>query len=559
MEQSCPLEAQPPEILEQILEYVDRSDLLALSLASPSVVASVVIPRHLPGCCLDIQNISLLQKLSISPLRFRISSLEFVSERDSARIHIYGDSALSLPDTQVVEIPESKEMPFSDPAVDRLLREMKNLRSFHWNVAGIQPSEGVFTALQSATSILESFRVHSFRLYGHNDVPDNWFLRDSPLWRFSNLTTFSFAVSSLTSFYHTTEYIKQLVGMLQRCPMLQDLELMLAHDRPSNLDAIFQGRWPHLKRFFLGGCGTRSSSAAVLFSSKIDVQSFFEQYPNIEVLYLNISREDANVAPYYVSPADANNLSAYSFGIESLPSLQNLYVAVNVFTMVSPVAIIPRLKHLRKVEIAPMYLPLFRQLSLGFPQLTSIWMFLNPTITIPAIKSFFACVPQVEKLHMDGGVPEPWVPIVRMPHQFYHEIEPLATGLSRGATTAGPFGVVTDDPLGAVLDTLSVLPRLTHLSNFVVFHARENFDDLADPIVRQLAANLPQLKYLEISVSTGHDDTAVPSERGLRTDWTWIEISRDGSGDFTGWNAADPETENLHYHSWGALEWCVGI
>lgn len=110
-----------------------------------------------------------------------------------------------------------------------------------------------------------------------------------------------------------------------------------------------------------------------------------------------------------------------------------------------------------------------------------------------------------------------------------------------------------------MLDTLSVLPRLTHLSNFVVFHARENFDDLADPIVRQLAATLPQLKYLEISVSTGHDDTAVPSERGLRTDWTWIEISRDGSGDFTGWNAADPETENLHYHSWGALEWCVGI
>ncbi|KAJ7102882.1 hypothetical protein C8R44DRAFT_945695 [Mycena epipterygia] len=120
--------------------------------------------------CLDIQNISLLQKLSISPLRFRISSLEFVSECDSARIHIYGDSALSLPDTQVVEIPESKEMPFSDPAVERLLLEMKNLRSFHWNVAGIQPSEGGFTVLQSATSILKSFRVHSFRLYGHNDV-----------------------------------------------------------------------------------------------------------------------------------------------------------------------------------------------------------------------------------------------------------------------------------------------------------------------------------------------------------------------------------------------------
>lgn len=212
---------------------------------------------------------------------------------------------------------------------------------------------------------------------------------------------------------------------------------MLAHDRPSNLDTIFQGRWPRLKRFFLGGSGTRSSSAAVLFSSKIDVQSFFELHPNIEVLYLNISREGANVAP-----ADANSLSAHSFGIDSLPNLQHLYVAVNVFTMVSPQAIMPILKHLRKVEIAPMYLPLFRQLSLGLPQLTSIFMFLNPTITIPAIKSFFACVPQVEKLHMDGGVPEPWVPIVRMPHQFYHDIEPLTTGLSRGASTAGPFGVV---------------------------------------------------------------------------------------------------------------------
>lgn len=180
MKQLCPFEAQPPEILEQILENVDRPDLLALSLASP-VVASVVIPRHLPGYCLDIQNISLLQKLCISPLRLRISSLEFVSQRDSARIHIYGDSALSLPGTQVVEIPESKEMPVSDPAVERLIFEMKNLRSFHWNVAGIQPSEGVFAALQSATSILESLKVHSLRLYGHNDVPDKWFLRDSPV------------------------------------------------------------------------------------------------------------------------------------------------------------------------------------------------------------------------------------------------------------------------------------------------------------------------------------------------------------------------------------------
>jgi hypothetical protein len=168
-------ESQPVEIIDHILEHIpDQSDLVALSFASP-VIARVVIPRHLPVCCFDIQNLPLLHKLSSSPLRLQILSLELVSRADTARIHLYGQPVASLPDTNVVENADI------DQIIPALLREMTNLRGFHWNVAGIPPSAEIFAALQSSAPSLECVRIHSLRPYGHNDVPDQWFLRNSPV------------------------------------------------------------------------------------------------------------------------------------------------------------------------------------------------------------------------------------------------------------------------------------------------------------------------------------------------------------------------------------------
>jgi hypothetical protein len=235
------------------------------------------------------------------------------------------------------------------------------------------------------------------------------------------LTSFSFAVSSLTSFYHTKEYIRELVAMLQRCIKLQDLELMLAHDIPSDLQPLFQGRWPLLKKFLLGGSGRRSSSVRIPLSSKVDVQSFFDAHPTIEVLYLNVHLEN-----WPKRPVDVNGLTAASYGIDSLPNLEFLHVAQNVFSLISPATIMPKLKHIRLVEIEPVQLPFFRELGPGLVNLTSIWMVLHSSITISDIKPFFACIPQVKSLFMRGNPPEPWVPIVRMPPDFYREAVPMS-------------------------------------------------------------------------------------------------------------------------------------
>ncbi|KAJ7472020.1 hypothetical protein FB451DRAFT_1471104 [Mycena latifolia] len=551
---SCSLEAQPVEILDQILGHVPNpSDLLALSFAS-TIVANVIVPRHLPSCCVDIQNISLLQKLLASPLRFQIFSLELVSRADVARINLYGNPVgLSLPGTEIAEITDPTGGPHQ--AVTLLLREIQNMRSFHWNVAGIPPSVDIFTALQSSAAALESVRIHSLRQYGHNDVVDKWFMQDSPLWRFSNLTSFSFAVSSLTSFYHAGQYIRQLVEMLGRFPLLEELELLLANDQPSDLRAIFLGRWPQLKKLSLGGPEI-ASSAAIPLSAKSDVQNFFAAHPLLEHLYLSINIRSGTRPVSY--PWHEAKFPAASFGIVSLPNLQLLHVPQNIFAVISPEALMPKLKHIRWVEAERSYLPVFRQLALGFPNLTSIWLALHQSLALPDVKSYLSCLPSLEKLYVSNGAPDPWVPIVRMPDAFYlHPARDRRCRLARGAMVGD---VDVPNPLASVLDALSVLPRLTHLPNFIMFHAHNGLDALVDPVVSQLAATLPRLAFLEIIITTicAENDTASDL---LREGATWLAIERDEwSGAYIGWNIVQDEDRallDLDFVGWGGLKWIL--
>ncbi|KAJ6632394.1 hypothetical protein B0H10DRAFT_13836 [Mycena sp. CBHHK59/15] len=304
---------------------------------------------------------------------------------------------------------------------------MKKLRGFHWNAAYIQPSDDIWTALQALPDGLESLKVHSVRPRGENDVPDKWFLSESPLWKFSNLTSFSFAVSSLTSSYHAKRYISQLADMLNRCPMLMQLELMLVHDQPSDLLAVFQGRWPHLTKFCLGGPQS-VSSASIPLASKFEVQNFFEAHSSITTLYLSINLASPDSVP---DPFDVEKLRAGSFGIYSLPSLQLLHVPRNIFSAISPTIVMPELRHLRVVEASPSYIPTFTQLAQGAPNLTSIGLRLDVAITMPEIKAFLATIPGLERLYFYGGAPHPWVPVVPVPHAFYHDPlfkKPLAWG-----------------------------------------------------------------------------------------------------------------------------------
>ncbi|KAJ7841839.1 hypothetical protein B0H13DRAFT_2414330 [Mycena leptocephala] len=519
-------ESQPVEIIDHILEHIpDQSDLVALSFASP-VIARVVIPRHLP-----------------SPLRLQILSLELVSQADTARIHLYGQPVASLPDTNVVENADI------DQIIPALLREMTNLRGFHWNVAGIPPSAEIFAALQSSAPSLECVRIHSLRPYGHNDVPDQWFLRNSPLWKLSNLTCFSYAVSSLTNFYNKGPYVEQLLAMLIHCPMLEELELLLAHDQPTDLRTLFHGRWPRLKSLFLG-VQRHCTLCRPPPSSKPDVQAFFAAHPALECLYVSINVLKGTRPLSY--PWDNNNSPAASFSIGSLPNLKTLHVPQNILTLVDPDACMPQLQHLRCVEAEPSCLPGFRELTQSAPNITSIWLGLFRKLTLPGVKSYFECLPHLEKLYLLTGPRPPY---------YVNPLRDWNRPMARGTRVVydGPTRTVPD-PLADVLDALSVLTRLTHLANFIMFHADEGLDALVDPVVRQLAATLPRLAFVEVlitSICPPAGDTGDVLKEGT----SWLAIQRDVvSGVCIGWDVvADAEKDGLEldHRSWGGLKWLV--
>ncbi|KAJ6543966.1 hypothetical protein B0H19DRAFT_1380337 [Mycena capillaripes] len=455
-------------------------------------------------------------------------------------------------------------------------------QSFHWNVGGIAPPAAIFPVLQSSAPALECVKIHSFRPSGNNDVQDKWYLRDSPLWKLSNLTSFSFAVSCLTSFYNTKLYVPELLDMLARCPRLEELELLLACDlRATSLDALFQRRWPRLKSFLLGGPERTYAVSVSLDSSTTDVQAFFAAHSTLERLYLSIV-------------AEPGVRDRPSFSIDCvLPNLKLLHVHRSIFTMIAPAVRMPHLKHLRGVVASTSSLPLFHELTLGAPHITSIWLTLHNSLTLPAFKSFLECLPQLEKLYISNGPPNPWVPIVTMPDAFYqaHRVQhrrPLPNGAQithnhprrlmnvqfgphsnlPSWTINVPFTmstpvVVIDDPLGDALNALRAVPRLTHLPNFVIFHAygNESLDALVDPVVRRFAAELPRLAFLEVIITTL--GLCPPTDTGdvLKEGRTWLAIQRDASnGVCIGWNVladADRDGLELDYKSWGALKWLL--
>lgn len=116
------------------------------------------------------------------------------------------------------------------------------------------------------------------------------------------------------------------------------------------------------------------------------------------------------------------------------------------------------------------------------------------------------------------------------------------------------------EPLAEVIDTLSVLPRLTHLSNFIIFHGDEGLDALADPVVQQLAAALPHLTFLEVIITTVCAPTGDAGDV-LMEGRTWLAIQRDAaSGVCIGWNVisdADKDGLELDHMSGGSLKWLL--
>ncbi|KAJ7640283.1 hypothetical protein DFH06DRAFT_625796 [Mycena polygramma] len=565
-------ETQPVELLEHIFEHVsDQSDLLALSFAS-TILARVVIPRYLPVCCVDVRNIPLLRKLSLSPLRHEIHSLEIVSGADIAKILLYRtrrNPTLSLPDTEVIDnadvdatlpvfLRQMNSLPNThvvenadvDGTIPALLREMTGLRAFHWNVTGIPPSTDTLAALYSRALPLECVKIHSLRPTGHNDVPDGWFLRDSPLWKLSNLTSFSYAVSSLTSTYNAALYVSQLLQMLAGCPMLEELELLLAHDRSSDMRGLFQGRWPQLKSLIVGG--PEGFSVTVPLDSKFAVQSFFSAHPALKRLYLSINQKTPLARLWDDSPSPDE-----SFAITSLLSLRLLHIPHDVFATIASTAYMPNLEHFRCFEAELSYLPRFRELTQHAPNITSIWFRLHRDLTLPGFKSFLACFPRLTKLYINNGPPSPWAPIVPMNDAYYDHGPYGMRDLVRGASVA--FDGPTQDPLTEACDALSILPCLTHLPRFVVIHAHEALDAVVDPVVRRFAAVLPRLTYLEV-VITGVLSSPVITQDVLVQGSNWLALRRDAAGVCAGWTViADVETEaqrlELDYMSWGGLNW----
>jgi hypothetical protein len=204
------------------------------------------------------------------------------------------------------------------------------------------------------------------------------------------------------------------------------------------------------------------------------------------------------------------------------------------------------------------------------------------------VKSYFECLPHLEKLYLLTGPPDPWVPIVLMPQPYYVNplrdwnrplargtrvvydgptrtvrIPPQSPGMEYADTHFFPFLFLfpqVPDPLADVLDALSVLTRLTHLANFIMFHADEGLDALVDPVVRQLAAVLPRLAFVEVlitSICPPAGDTGDVLKEGT----SWLAIQRDVvSGVCIGWDVvADAEKDGLEldHRSWGGLKWLV--
>ncbi|KAJ7640284.1 hypothetical protein DFH06DRAFT_1215660 [Mycena polygramma] len=329
--------------------------------------------------------------------------------------------------------------------------------------------------------------------------------------------------------YNSVLYIPQLLQMIRGCAMLEELELLLAHDdRSSDLRGLFQGRWPQLRSLLIGG-PEKSYSVTVPASSKADVQAFFSAHSALEHLYLGINLDMKLSYPW-------NDIESpgQSFAIASLPSLTLLHVPHNVFTMIASSAYMPDLQHLRRVEIEESYMPRFRELTQNAPNITSLWVGVHHIPTRAVLRAFFLCFPRLEKLYFTDSI-----------YWFRDGV----------AFTSFPRA---QDPLAEACDVLSILPRLTHLSRFIILYAHEEFDALVDPVVHRFATVLPRLTFLEVIVVDFNREHTITQDVLVRGS-NWLNIRRDGTGVCTGWSVvAETQRLELHHTRWGSLNWLLG-
>jgi hypothetical protein len=142
-------------------------------------------------------------------------------------------------------------------------------------------------------------------------------------------------------------------------------------------------------------------------------------------------------------------------------------VPQNILTLVDPDAHMPQLQHLRCVEAEPSCLPGFRELTQSAPNITSIWLGLYRKLTLPGVKSYFECLPHLEKLYLLTGPPDPWVPIVLKPQPYY--VNPLRDWnrpMARGTRVVydGPTRTVRIPPRTPGIHTLIFLSFSLSLS-----------------------------------------------------------------------------------------------
>ncbi|KAL0947296.1 hypothetical protein HGRIS_013415 [Hohenbuehelia grisea] len=278
------LSSTPAEILDRICSYISSpKDLLYVALAARKF-NQVIIPDHIQfrNIRCDFRRKNVWQKLAAAPAKAaRFVEVEIVDERGTDGYHdprglpiIFPRSLDTSSDTEGTEGYTSAVATLASA-----LRLMSNLRAFHWYTAAVRPTNEVFLALREASSPVESIEVLNYD-DGLETSIRTVELERSPLWKFTDLTKFSF-----TEHHNDAElqayitYTNEMADMLiHRCPNLEDLQLYQNHHYHSVLpEEIVQyiflnGRWPALRR-------------ATVEGDPLDIaviDAFFAHHPRLE-------------------------------------------------------------------------------------------------------------------------------------------------------------------------------------------------------------------------------------------------------------------------------------
>ncbi|RDB26605.1 hypothetical protein Hypma_005568 [Hypsizygus marmoreus] len=505
--------SHPVELLDQICLHVESpNDLLSVALTCKQL-SRIAIPGHIEFRVLrcDFQRDSLWKALLAQPsLAAKIHTLDIISEQgydlDNGPV-IVPRSLLSAEGGEVKSPPDVHDDEKSFALLGDVIRRMPRLRRFHWLHHSTRPVNGVFSALNATCGDLEDVEVLNFDDSYRTSI-STVDLGNSPLWKLTNLTHFSFTEHHIdTEADVHVKYTDAMADMLiNHCPHLEDLQIFQNHHYHSDLpeesiQKLFKdGHWPNLKRLTIEGIALYEND-----------QRFFASHPKLEKLCIR----------------DGYNCK---FVFSHLPNLESLDIDWILQSKEMPADVAAHLQYLAVGVPDESWLknedPDFQNVLRSAPNLKCLVLH-HAAYAIDHLTSIFECIPNVERLALQ------W------------------------ASHMGYFENAYEEPQ-AFCDALALLPKLTHLtyinpslwsteeseSDDGDKEAEESEEEEADDFHRSLKAlssSAPKLSFVEF----GSGDIDV-DERD------WMAIERDDNGAYLSYSEVGSDQKNgLDVDLWG--------